>query len=318
MSAKISRRRFIKTATMAGAGLYSFGIIGCGKKSRELHPRTLRQNSLTDKIVVGKGDEIRSVVRAVVEKLGGMSSLVRKDDVVVVKPNIGWTTPPHLGGCTNPEVVASVIELCYEAGASKVKVFDRGCRDDRISYQRSGIADAAKKVGAEVSFVDKRLFRDVPIERGKKLKSWPIYQDAVKADVLINLPVAKVHNATWLTLSLKNLMGTAGGDRGTWHQSLHQKIADYYTVLPCDLGILDAYRIMVTNGPAGGSPRDVRLKKTIVASKDLVALDAFAANEFFKEILQKANKTPADVRHIKYAHEHGAGNMDFSERVVRI
>ncbi len=311
MSRRISRRRFMKMAGAAGAGIYSFGILGCRKKSTELRPRTLRDNTLNDSVVVGNGDDIRSVVGAVIEKLGGMSAVVRKGDIVVVKPNIGWTTPPQLAGCTNPEVVASVIELCYEAGAKTVKVFDRGCRDDRISYERSGIADAAKKAGADVSFVDTRLYGEVPVEKGKKLTSWPIYQEAVRADVLINVPVAKVHNATGLTLSLKNLMGTAGGDRGTWHQSLHQKIADYYTVLPCDLCVLDAYRIMVSNGPAGGSPSDVRLRKSIVAGKDLVAVDAFAAKEFF-------NKTTDEIRHIRYAHEHGSGNMDFSDRVVRI
>jgi len=309
MPERISRRAFIRMAGVAGTGFYTFGIIGCKKK--QLAPRVLRQNSMSDKIVVGKGDDIRSVVRSLIEKLGGMPALVKRGDVVVVKPNIGWTTPPELGACTNPEVVAAVVELCYESGAAKVKVFDRGCRDDRISYQRSGIAAASKKVGAEVSFVEKARFYDVPVEKGKKLKSWPIYDDAVKADVLINLPVAKVHNASGLTLGLKNLMGTAGGDRGAWHQSLHQKIADYYSVLPCDLGVLDAYRVMVTNGPAGGNPQDVKLVKTIAASTDLVALDAFAAKEFF-------NKTPEEVRHIKYAADLGLGNMDFAERVLRI
>ena len=311
MAARFTRRTFIRIAGGAGAAFYTFGLIGCGRRPRQIHPRVLRQNSLNDSLVVGQGDDIRSVVRSVVDRLGGISALVRKGDVVTVKPNIGWTTPPELAACTNPQVVSAVVELCYEAGANKVKVFDRGCRDDRISYERSGIADAAKKAGAEVPFVDNRLYREVPIEQGKKLKSWPIYEDAVKADVLINLPVAKVHNATGLTLSLKNLMGTAGGDRGTWHQSLHQKIADYYTVLPCDLGILDAYRIMVSNGPAGGSPNDVRLRRTIVSCRDLVALDAFAAKEFF-------NRTPDEIRHIKYAHELGTGNMDFSARVVRL
>ncbi len=309
MPQNISRRTFIKTASAAGAAFYTFGILGCKKK--QLAPRELRQSSMTDRIVVGRGDDIRTVVRTVIEKLGGMPALVRKGDIVVVKPNIGWTTPPELGACTNPEVVAAIVELCYEAGASKVKVFDRGCRDDRIAYQRSGIAAASKKVGAEVSFVEKARFCDVPMERGKKLKSWPIYEDAVKANVLINVPVAKVHNATALTLALKNLMGTAGGDRGAWHQSLHQKIADYYTVLPCDLGVLDAYRVMLTNGPSGGNPRDVRLVKTIVASTDLVALDAFAAKEFF-------NKTPQEVRHIKYASDLGLGKLDFADRVLRI
>ncbi|NQT84382.1 DUF362 domain-containing protein [bacterium] len=310
MSGEISRRKFIKIAGAGGMGLYSFGILGCGKK-KEVGPRILRQNSMNDKIVVGNGDDIRAVVRAIIEKLGGMSSLVQKGDVVAVKPNIGWTTPPELAACTNPVVVVAVVELCREAGAKKVKVFDRSCRDDRIAYKNSGIAEAARKAGADVSYVDRRRFFEVPIEKGKKLKSWPVYGEALKADVLINLPVAKVHNATGLTLSLKNLMGTAGGDRGTWHQSLHQKIADYYTVLPCDLAILDAYRVMIRNGPAGGNPNDVKLVKTIAAGTDLVALDAFAAKEFF-------DKTPDEVRHIKYASEFGSGDMNFSNRVVRI
>lgn len=312
MSAKISRRQFIKIAAGSGAGLYGFTIIGCGKGgAKKLGPRKLRQNSLADKVAVATGDDIPSLVRGVVDKLGGISSLVRKGDVVVLKPNIGWTTPPELAGCTNPDVVAAVVELCREAGAAKVKVFDRGCRVDRISYKVSGIADAAREAGAEVSFVDRRRYPEIPIEKGKKLRSWAIYEDALKADVLINLPVAKVHGSTGLTLSLKNLMGTAGGDRGTWHQSLHQKIADYSTALSCDLAILDAYRIMVTNGPAGGNPQDVRLKKTIVAGPDLVAVDAFAAKEFFQ-------KTPDEVRHIQYAGELGTGNMDLTDRVVRI
>ncbi len=313
MSREISRRKFIKMTGAAGAGLYSFGILGCGRKGmKELQPRTLRQNDMSDKIVVGKGDDIRSVVRGVIEKLGGMSSLVQKGDTVVVKPNIGWGRPPELGATTNPELVAAVVELCSKAGAKTVKVFDRGLKNDSFNYRISGIADAAKKAGADVFFVDRRLFYDMPIEKGTKLKKrWPIYEDAVTADVLIDLPVAKVHNASGVTLSLKNLMGTAGGNRGSWHQSLHQKIAEYYTVLPCDLAVLDAYRVMVTNGPTGGSPRDVVLKKTIVAGTDLVALDAFAAKEFF-------DKTPDEVRHIKYAGELGCGDMNFSERVVRV
>ncbi len=310
MSQPMNRRRFLKVTGAAGAGLYTFGITGCGKK-KEAGPRTLRENSMGRDIVVAQGDDIRSAVRGVVEKLGGMSALVQKGDTVVVKPNIGWTTTPELGGCTNPAVVAAVVELCLEAGAKKVKVFDRSCKEDRICYKNSGIADGATKAGADVSYVDKRRYVNVPIERGKKLKLWPIYEDALTADVLINLPVAKVHNSSGLTLSLKNLMGTAGGDRGEWHQSLHQKIADYYTVLPCDLSIMDAYRVMVRNGPAGGNPSDVVLKKTIVASTDLIALDAFAAKEFF-------NKTPDEVRHIKYASEFGSGDMNFEGRVVRL
>jgi hypothetical protein len=55
--------------------------------------------------------------------VGGMKKFISPGDIVVVKPNIGWDRVPEQAANTNPEVLATVVQLCYEAGAKKVKVF---------------------------------------------------------------------------------------------------------------------------------------------------------------------------------------------------
>ena len=54
---------------------------------------------------------------------------------------------------------------------------------------------------------------DIP---GGKLRRHPVYRDMVECDVLINVPIAKQHGSTGLTLAGKNLMGCTS-DRGRMH-----------------------------------------------------------------------------------------------------
>jgi hypothetical protein len=80
--------------------------------------------------------------RRAVELLGGMGKFVRPGQKVVVKPNIGWDRAPEQAANTDPDVVATVVRLCLEAGAAEVKVFDRSCNDPRLCFRRSGIQEA--------------------------------------------------------------------------------------------------------------------------------------------------------------------------------
>ena len=308
---RYTRRRFIKTLGAAGAGLYASTFVGCGKEGGKVGARVLRSNDLSDKLAVAVGGEIDDMVRKTMKALGGMDKLVRKGDTVVVKPNIGWARKPELGACSNPQTVATVVRLCLEAGAKEVKVFDIPCDDKRRTYSESGIRKAAEEAGANVLYVDDSRFVDLEIPDGKALTNWPTYRDALECDVLINVPIPKSHGSTGLTLSLKNLMGVAGGNRGKWHQELHTKIADFYTVVPCDLSVIDGYRIMVTNGPSGGRPEYVEVKKTIAICKDSIAADAFAAKELF-------GIAPEKIGYISQAHERGLGDMRYESRLVKL
>ncbi|MDZ7372779.1 MAG: DUF362 domain-containing protein [candidate division KSB1 bacterium] len=271
--------------------------------------RFLRPADVPADLAVARNGEPAQLVQAAVEALGGMSRFVSRGDIVVVKPNIGWDRLPEQAANTNPEVVAEVVRLCYQAGAKKVLVFDHTSNRAQRCYLRSGIQAAAKEAGAEVSFVHEQKFRNVEIREGVELKSWPFYKDVLEADVLINVPIAKHHSMARLTVGLKNIMGVIGGDRGAIHNHFARKIVDLNTVVKPKLTLVDGYRILRANGPQGGSPRDVQLLKTVVASTDRVAADAYAATWF--------GLGPQDLDYLVEAHRRGLGEIDFRKLKIR-
>jgi uncharacterized protein (DUF362 family) len=253
--------------------------------------------------------QMKEALRLALDAIGGIGKFVQKGQIVAIKPNMAWSRTPEQGANVSPELVAAMVELCKQAGAEKVKVFDRTINKWTMSYRLSGIEDAAKKAGADVSFVNEKKFRKINIPQGKVLKSWPVYRDALDADVFINMPVAKQHASSVLTLSMKNLMGIAGGDRGTWHPDIHQKLADFNSVIKVDLIVMDAYRIMVTNGPAGGRPDDLKFKGQIIVGTDRVAVDAYTTTLF--------DLDPQSIGYIRRAADMGIGKMDFESVGVK-
>jgi uncharacterized protein (DUF362 family) len=224
----------------------------------------------------GIAEEARRLTRQAVEALGGMKRFVSKGNVVWVKPDIGWDRRPEQAATTNPDVVATLVEMSYQAGAKKVLVSDNPCNPARLSFPRSGIQPAAEKAGAEVVFLDEREFKKMSIN-GKVLKEWQVYQDIVEADRLINVPIAKNHNLCLATLGMKNLMGVIGGPRNRLHQDLGSTLVDLAAFLKPQLVVLDAIRVLTANGPVGGNLADVKRKDTIAASVDQVAVDALGA-----------------------------------------
>jgi uncharacterized protein (DUF362 family) len=176
--------------------------------------------------------------------------------------------------------------------------------DARRCYVQSGIADAARRAGAEVSFTDERRFKDVAIN-GQALKTWPLYTDILEADKIINVPIAKTHGLTRLTLGFKNWMGVMGGRRGRIHFSIDQKLVDVARVIKPTLTVLDAVRILTDGGPQGGDLRDVKTLGIVAASIDPVAVDAFGATLF--------GLTGNDVGYVKLAQTAGLGTMDFQK-----
>lgn len=214
-----------------------------------------------------------------IKALGGMSRFVSSGDVVFIKPNIGWNTMPEVAACTNPDVVGTLVRLCYEAGANKVRVSDNSCHVPQRTFLRSGIKAAAEAEGAEVFYMDRRKFKNMDTG-GRNLKSWPIYVDYVECDKRINVPIPKDHSLCGLTLSIKNLMGIIGGERNRIHQNLGPAMADIAKFVPSDLVVLDAVRIMTGNGPTGGSLADVARRDVVAAGVDTVAIDAYATTLF--------------------------------------
>jgi uncharacterized protein (DUF362 family) len=245
----------------------------------------------------------RGTLKAV-SALGGMKRFVKPGDVVVVKPNIGWDRRPEQAATTHPLVVRAVAAEALRAGARKVKVFDRTCNDPRRCYAASGIEAALKGMkGVEVKHIEDERFRKVTLN-GRTLREWELYDEAVSANVFINVPIAKHHGLTGLTLALKNIMGVMGGNRGIVHRTIDSALADINAVLKSRLTVIDATRILTANGPQGGNPRDVKVLNKVIVSSDIVAADAFATTLF--------GLKPEDISTTVAAYRRGLGEMNLS------
>jgi uncharacterized protein (DUF362 family) len=248
-------------------------------------------------LVVAKGGSPESNTKAAIDALGGLARFVKKGDKIAVKPNPVAANPPEIASTTNPEVVEAVVKMCFESGASDVVVLSH---DSLRCFERNGIMDAASRAGARVvAALSRDLYGPVQVLRGRVLRRVEIIRDVLDSDIFINIPIAKNHAAAELTLSMKNLMGI-NWDRGYFHRNgLHQAIADLSTVVRPDLVIMDANRILLTNGPSG--PGQTRDDKTVIAGTDQVAVDAYSAGLF--------NRAPEQIDHIRYASELGVGEM---------
>lgn len=248
------------------------------------------------------------VVRKALEALGGMGRFVSRGDVVVVKPNIGWDRMPMHAANTNPDVVASVVKLAFEAGAKKVVVADGSCNDPNRCFQRSGIWKMAYDVGADVILPAEHRFRTMRL-KGDVLDEWPIFTTLVEADKVINVPVAKHHNLAKFTAAMKNWYGVLGGRRNRLHQSIDLSIADLATFMRPTLTVIDGLRVLMRNGPQGGNLDDTKVMNTVIASVDQVAADAMACTL----IGEHRDHLP----YLKMAHERGIGTMYWENLRVR-
>ncbi|NIQ88935.1 MAG: DUF362 domain-containing protein [Deltaproteobacteria bacterium] len=250
----------------------------------------------------------RELVRNVFDAAGGMSQFVSKGDVVVIKPNISWAKPPHLAATTNPEVLQAVIELCQEAGAGKVRIADNTIEDAGFCFKVTGAEAVAKKTGAELIYPTSSLMRNMNLH-GHRLGVWPVFVPLVEADKVINLPVAKHHILSSLTLGMKGWIGAVGGRRGSLHLYIHENIVDLAQFFKPTITLIDATKIMIRNGPFGGSTSDVADKNTLILSDDPVAADAKASLLF--------GKRPQDIGFIRVAQKWGLGTYDFKKLVQK-
>jgi uncharacterized protein (DUF362 family) len=250
----------------------------------------------------------RRLTQEALANLGGVGRFVGKGDLVWIKPNIGWNRAPKLAANTNPHVVAALVRLCLEAGAKKVKVGDNSCHKARQCYPRSGIAEAVKAAGGEMVYLDERRFKEAKIG-GDRLTTWPVYPEILDSDLVVNVPVAKHHGLSRVSLGMKNLMGVIGGRRNVWHQDLPACLCDITAFMKPRLTVLDATRVLTANGPQGGNTADVKRLDTVAASTDIVALDAFGAELLGHE--------PAAIETVRAAHEAGLGQIDYRGLEVR-
>jgi len=278
--------------------------VAAGSLLLNLPPHLLARSQGSPDLAMVEGESPSRITKEAVRILGGMERFVSRGDMVIIKPNIGWDRRPEQAACTNPDVVKALVELCLEASAKEVIVLDNTINPARRTYARSGIAAAAKAAGAKVPYPNPRHVKKMAI-RGEWLKEWEVFTDFVEADKIINVPIAKTHSLSRLTMGMKNWLGAVGGARNQLHQGLDYVMIDLSAFFKPVLTVLDAYRILVRNGPQGGRLSDAELRKTVVAGEDYVAVDALGSTFFGIE--------PGELRYLQLASERGMGHIDLEK-----
>jgi len=310
-----ARRRFlIRVLQLGGAGVATLGagalLAGRSRRPEEITPvaggrdHAVAADASLPELVVAQGESPQALVQRALAEIGGMSRFVARGETVVVKPNIAWDRSPEQAATTHPDVVAEVVRQCFAAGAGSVIVTDVSCNDAQTCFERSGIAAAAKAAGAEVVLPEPRFFRQVDL-KGDTLGVWPVLEPFLEAHKLINVPIAKHHSLTGVTLGMKNWYGLIGGNRSRLHQRIHESLVDLTAFARPTLTVLDGYRVLMRNGPTGGDEADVQLKKSLIVSTDPVAVDAYAARAWWDLDVSR-------LRFLRLAEARGLGRADFA------
>ena len=251
------------------------------------------------------GDDPEALTRAAIAAIGGIGRFVPQGANVLIKPNICVPYKDYTyAATTNPWVVGALVKMCLEAGAAKVLVYDfpfGGPSTD--AYADSGIADQVTAAGGQLEYVDYKKFIPTDLPNGQSLHSAAFYSEVINADVVINVPIAKTHSTTGLTLGMKNMMGVVLDRANAIHADIHRRIADLAVFIRPELTVVDAVRILTANGPVSASRSDARKLDTVIASADVVAADAYATKLF-------GWTDPNRLGYIKYGAAWGLGRSD--------
>jgi uncharacterized protein (DUF362 family) len=308
----MSRRRFLARAATACGLAASAGAWGYLFYSREPVRRrgsklyTFKDYRADDlkvypALAVTHGKDPEKMVRAAVDRIGGIRRFIKPGERVLIKPNVAWDRQPEQAANTNPLVVQAVVKLCLEAKAASVWVTDVPVNDAPRTFARSGIEDAVKRAGGMIKFTSESDFVSTDI-RGEALGVWPVSMFYHHVDKVINMPIVKHHSLSKCTMSMKNLYGVLGGRRNRLHQAINTSIADLATAIRPTFTLLDATRVLKRNGPTGGDLADVAVENTVIAGVDIVAVESYGVR--FLDL------TPADVPYITIAEQRGVGISD--------
>jgi uncharacterized protein (DUF362 family) len=292
---KINRRSFL---TLSIKGLVILKLAPSNLFAANV--KSVETNGIASKVVQLEGADCVKLISKSFDTFGGLKKFINKGDVVTIKPNMSFAKEPIYAANTNPEVVAEMVKLCFENGAKKVYVVDNTLTDSRMAYQLSGIAKAAATNGADVVFPLKRFQEEVNL-KGEFLKKWEVFRFFLESNKVINMPVAKHHGSAYLSCAMKNWLGAVGGARSRFHQSLHQSIYDLASFFKPTINVVDCTRVLLRNGPSGGSLKDVQVMNKILISTDQVAVDFVAANLLKFDI----NK----IKYLAVGHRNKLGTM---------
>ncbi len=312
---ELTRRQFVTRALKAGgsivlagaAGLWFHDTRGPDRSKENEADIRLPDFSIPDlgpRMSIIRGRSRGDTLRLAVKSIGGIESFVKQGDRVLLKVNAAFASPQMLSATTNPRIVSEITRLCLDAGAASVIVSDNPINDPGSCFALSGIADAARSAGAQLSLPRDDAFKPFSVPGGKLIRNWPVLYEPLKnINKVIGAAPVKDHHRSGASMIMKNWYGLLGGRRNIFHQDIQTIITELAMMIKPTLVILDGTTTMMTNGPTGGSLADLKETNTMIAGTDQVAVDAFGATLLGRSL--------NDLPFIGMAEAAGLGTADY-------
>ncbi|MGI6434606.1 MAG: DUF362 domain-containing protein [Syntrophomonadaceae bacterium] len=247
-------------------------------------PYTQKETVAIEKVPASQEyEEIKQSLKGLIDKLGGLERYVKTGQTVVIKPNI---VSDHglkkdgtvVGGVvTDKKVVKALVELLLPL-AGKVIVAE-GSSINRSAttkmFAHYGYDEVVALDPKKVSLVDLNTDQliEKPVPGGKRMQSRQIPVTLQEADVIISMPVMKIHFAAIVSLSIKNLQGAVPPlEKYMSHFfGLWQNLVNTNHLVKPDLIIIDGTTGQEDFGPISGTPKPMNL---LIGGTNPVAVDA--------------------------------------------
>lgn len=298
---KVSRRKFIGTATTALIGTSAFGM-----NLIEGYAQSKTQKKDIVSIVRTKKRDVTEAVKNAIDLLGGISLVTAGQERILLKPNL---VAPDRNYTTNPDVVLAVAKLMLDAGkqvmigegsaaADSFNVIDGEQfitkkedilnRMQQYVFDNLGYSRIAKTLNIPLINLHTGEIVEVPLKDGLVARSVKIHKKLTEVDLVCSIPIMKTHVLATVTLAMKNLIGLYPGKeyfamRSWLHDRALEKgsngvayeIIDINRSVKTGLSIIDATIAMEGNGPTAGSLVDMGL---IIAGTSPLATDMVGAS----------------------------------------
>jgi uncharacterized protein (DUF362 family) len=231
----------------------------------------------------------------------GVSQFITKGDVVVIKPNVAFDKNPDLAATTQPDTVAAVVKLCLGAGARKVIVADNPINNPESCFFKTKVGEAAVRAGAELMLPKESYFEQLYIGGETITHTWKMfYRPFREATKVIGISPVKDHNLCKATVTMKNWYGLLGNPRNQFHQNIHGIISDFALMMKPTLVIADGRKLLMRNGPTGGSLNDVKRGDTVVVGTDHTSVDSWCVSKLL-------DKNRHDIVYLDKVIQRGLG-----------
>ena len=232
---------------------------------------------------------------------------------VVIKPNLVIPKPSSSSATTDPHVVQAIVDLSIAAGATQILIVEAPLPGAAPFWGPCGYgAVFTKKAYPQVQLVNlvtgTYVLTPVPGGGSAYQQMWVPSVVLQPNTFFISVGKMKTHQATVVTLSMKNLVGLASEPayaqpveadlpRHDLHlRSINQSIVDLNLIRPIDFAVVDGVWGMDGEGPTTGNP--------VATNVVLAGLNALAVDRVGLNVMEFAQNS---VTYLGYAAQAGLG-----------